>query len=477
MRNKNKTTKTCIALIISLMIYLFLMYLNKLLGFNEVPSYYVTKQWYVPTNLYTPFFAGIAVCYASQESYEHSKAQAKSRILGSIVGGYWGYLLISIFEGPLVKYLSLYKGTIPYNALMYILVTCGAGILMLFIKRTNIGHVEFISLLTYLSVTISVRNGGLGAFIYTNNRVLSTIIGVLLALYIHSFPHFKTENKNILFLCALDEVLYSRDIGVKPHNVHKIRDICNNELNLTYMSLYTADHFLKAIKPAEPSDPMIVMYGSAIYHPKTKKYSDIVTIENKDRILIDNLLKENNAFRFVYSEGDFICYYDDLSETGSRTYFDHNKEIDLKMVKAKVPEDLDISMYIIVNKNEVINDLYSNLKDHDELIITVSKYDLLEGYSMMIVHENDAGKHISLKKLKEYINFDYVVYVGSKDYDEDIFNHADYKVCLNNADKEILDKADYVISSADSQEVITFINNVYHSKDYKRYLDSLRNRG
>jgi hypothetical protein len=42
----------------------------------------------------------------------------------------------------------------------------------------------FISCLTYFSVTISIRNGGLPVFLFATNRVLSTLVGVGIALLI-----------------------------------------------------------------------------------------------------------------------------------------------------------------------------------------------------------------------------------------------------------------------------------------------------
>ena len=116
---------------------------------------------------------------------------------------------------------------------------------------------------------------------------------------------------------------------------------------------------------------MIVMNGTAIYHPLKDEFSDIKYIEDNSRKLIDRIIDESgiNAFRYVYNENRFTCFYDSLEEAGSRTYFINNTHNQISEVEAKVKDSLRISMYSIVNKAEVIDRLYEKIRDTENLLI------------------------------------------------------------------------------------------------------------
>lgn len=477
MKIGKRTFKTCIAVFISLAIYLLLLQLNHVLGFMEPSSYYVTSRefWYVPTNFYTPFFASIAVCYALGQSKEQSLAQAKLRSIGSIVGGYFGYIVIVFFDF-INTFFNFTKGNINYNFLLYLVVSLGIIILMNIIRKTNTAYAGFIACLTYLSVTVSIRNGGMEAFLFTNNRIISTIIGVLIALYVNTFPHIRFTNEKILFLVSLDNALYNDKNKIDEENIHIIRDICNTNMKLTYMSSRPSDYIVNSFKPCKLRLPMIVMNGTAIYHPLTNEYTDIKYISKESSDKVKKIIeKENiNAFSYVYNEGSFICFYDSLQELGSRTYFNNNQHNQILEVEAKVKDNLKISMFSIVNKAELINKLYEEFKMIDDLLIYSYNYKSLEGYKILRLMPKTASKKEGLEELKKYIDFNYVVCVGGRNFDLDAIEASDFSICRFGASKTIVDKVDYVMQSKNPHNIINLLLKIYHSSNYTKLISSLK---
>lgn len=477
MKIGQRTLKTFFALMIGLGIYILLFLLNQALGFNEVPLYYVTckELWYAPTNFYTPFFAGIAVCYAMQGSIEQSKAQAKLRSVGSILGGYWGFIVIEIFEF-INSFLNLNKLQVSYYIVLYTIVSIGVIILMNLIRITKTSYAGFITCLTYLAVTISIRNGGMGPFLFTNNRVLSTIIGVYLAVYVNSFPHFTHKNKKILFISGLDSALYDLNAKLVPGNLNRIRDISHWDMKFTYMTSRNADYVMKSLSPAQVKHPMIVMNGCAIYHPITNKYSDI-KILNKDTCNeIENILLslKVNSFKYVYNEEKFDCYYDSLNEMGSRAYYNKNVDTNLKLVKAIIPADLTPSMFLVIEKNEKIEEIRNSLTKFNDIEIYEYPFTGLDGYRTLRIMSKEANKTNALNKLKDYIEYNYIVAAAGRAYDKEVVDASDFSFCLNNAADVIKESVDYVIDTNDSKDIITLMEKVYFKKDYKKYLDGFR---
>lgn len=478
MKIGQRTLKTFFALIIGLLIYVLLFLLNRLLGFKELPIFYVTSKelWYAPTNFYTPFFAGIAVCYAMQGSVEQSKAQAKLRSVGSVIGGYWGFVVVEIFE-LINSLLNFNKLQTSYYILLYLVVSLGLIVLMNLIRLTKTSYAGFITCLTYLAVTISIRNGGMGPFLFTNNRVLSTIIGVYLAVYVNSFPHFTHKNKNILFIAGLDSALYDKEAKLVPGNLNRIRDISHWDMKFTYMTSRNADYVMKSLSPAQIKHPMIVMNGCAIYHPIEKKYSDIVVLNKDTCNEIENILLslKVNSFKYVYNEEKFDCYYDNLNEVGSRAYYNKNNETNLKLVKAIIPADLTPSMFLIVEKEEKIKEIRNNLIKFKDIEIYEYDFTGLDGYKTLRIMSKEANKTNALNKLKEYINYDYIVAAAGRAYDAEVVDASDFSFCLNLAPKSIKNKVDYIIETEDSKDIITLMEKIYFKKDYKKYIEELKN--
>ena len=93
--------KTMIAVFISILIYVLLMLLNKVLGLKETDVN-------APTTLYTPFFAAIAAAYALHKDKKSSLNQAKIRSVGSILGGYYGMIIVLVSEFFLMSVFNLH---------------------------------------------------------------------------------------------------------------------------------------------------------------------------------------------------------------------------------------------------------------------------------------------------------------------------------------------------------------------------------
>ena len=182
--------KTAITLFIVLLIHIVLLGLDNLLHVNH-------DSFKAPSNMYTPFFAGIAAVYATHQNRKLSIKQAKVRSIGSIVGGYFGMLIVFLYELIAINLFSLENNLVLFSLIKYFIVSiCIVPLIVLTIKIKQ-PEAVFITCLTFLSVTVSQRNGGMPVLQFATNRVLSTLIGVGVSLLVNSFLFtFKKCNKN-----------------------------------------------------------------------------------------------------------------------------------------------------------------------------------------------------------------------------------------------------------------------------------------
>ena len=476
MKVGKRTLKTCIALALCLSIYLILYTLNKVIGFNELPSYYVKgSQFLVPTNYYTPFFAGIAVCYAMGSSVTQSKASAKLRSIGSIIGGYFGVVIVLLIEFLDNNIIHTVNGSFHYYILLYTIVVIGLIPLMKIIQATKTGYAGFIACLTYLSVTISIRNGGMDAFLFGTNRILSTIIGVLLSLYVNTFPHFKVKNNNILFLIRVKDGL-SIDGIIDPANLNRINDLNHEDIKLTYVTNKSNQALQDIFKPVQLVKPFIVIGGSAIYDPVKNEYDLIRYIDKETSNKVQEIFNKYNfnSFKFVFNENLLTCYYDELNNEVNRLYFERNKKNKTNLVKAKVPTDLNISSYVIIDENEKIQEIKKELELIPSVELVLSTFKLPEKtYTTLSVIPVNSFKN-KVDELKKMYNVNYVIALVGNRKDKSLIECADFSVCTQYAPVTIQEDVDYVIPGTDSKKLIDFVDRVYHEKNYIDYLDSLK---
>ena len=100
-----RVIKTVIAVFLSISVYVLLLVINNLLGLD-------VEDLKAPTSMYTPFYAAIAAVYALHRDRKSSINQAKIRSFGSVVGGYYGMIIIILSELLLINVFPLNKDII-----------------------------------------------------------------------------------------------------------------------------------------------------------------------------------------------------------------------------------------------------------------------------------------------------------------------------------------------------------------------------
>ena len=475
-----RTIKTFIAVLLSLGIYLLLYLLNFACGIYETPRNLstMTELWYAPTNFYTPFFASIAAVYAMHRNILESRKQAKIRSIGSVIGGYYGFIIIAVFEWITLDLIGMENGTIYYNLALYTVVSVGIIFLIALTVKWKFTLATFVSCLTYLSVTVSIRNGGMNPFLFATNRILSTVIGVLIALFVNTFPHHFIKNRNILFVSSLDNAMLNAKHELSNYMEYKLNSLTAEKCNFTFMTTRAMTSLRSIFKNVELQRPIVVMTGCAVYDPVTKKYDRIVSIDKKLRSEAEELFKRHNVcvFSYLINNHTLHCYYNDIKGVGAETYYQKRKESSsYSFVQADVPQKLDIEQYVIIDEDKKIEQIieeFKTLPTASEFNVISYPFQGMRGYSFLKINYKDALKEKALEKLKH--NDLFTICFGSGHTDIEAMKEADFSFCLGNAPLYVKDVADYIIQSDEPDEIVKYIARIFHKKNYKKYLEKLK---
>lgn len=128
-----------------------------------------------------PFHSAIAAIVCMQRSVQDSWETGRQRIIATIIGGIYGTIVIA-FE--------VYVYSVPHELLRYFVLSL---LLIPVIKLTVALKQEkgvAMASIVYLAITISspTTTGINAALNYSTNRIMDTLIGVVIALGVNAIP-------------------------------------------------------------------------------------------------------------------------------------------------------------------------------------------------------------------------------------------------------------------------------------------------
>lgn len=462
--------KTMIAVFLSISIYIILLLIDIARGF-ELPI--SVDETTALCNMYTPFFAGIAAAYALHRDKKSSYNQAKIRSFGSIIGGYFGMIIVIIFEYIFKKQLHLNESSfVLYKLIEFFVVSVGIIPLILIAVGVKQQSAVFISCLTYLSVTISIRNGGMAIWLFATNRVLSTLIGIGISLLVNNIGLLKNKNKDVLFVSSLDNNFLSKG-NINPYIKYKLNNLYYKNMPLTFVTTRTPSSLKYIFEDVEVTYPMVVMNGSAIYHLNKNEYYNVNKLDDETEKYIEDCLNKNNinAFRYIVDDNMLHCFYKKITNPGEKKYYQDRRENKFdNFVKADLLDESDISLYIIIDKKEKINALCDDINSslHARYVDLVTyKYDECDGdYWYLKINSIDSRKEKLVDVIKEKNALNKLIVCGSGKTDIEVIKKADLSMCIKSAPEYIKELVDIVVN--EPSDVLKIYEKIYHSRNIEK---------
>lgn len=471
--------KTAITLFLIFLIYIILLYIDILIGIDS-------SKWNAPSNMYTPFFAGIAAVFATHRDKKSSIKQAKVRSIGSIIGGYYGMILVYIIELLLIDLLSL-DSIFPvfYQLIHYSLVTLAIIPLIVFTVKLKQVDGVFITCLTFLSVTVSMRNGGMPVLQFATNRVLSTLIGVGMSLFVNNYLfNIKRRNQDIMFISSLENNFLSNDDELSPFIKYKLNELFDSNIPLVFATTRTSMAFEYIFNNITINYPMVVMNGAAKYRFDLKKYSDVNHINNDIRKDLDETLEKLNMNAFVYTINDDVLhsYHNHLNNDGELLFFKHRKyQNSYTFVRGTMPLDLYAAMYVIIDTKEridsFINEFNKSIYSSNVNLITYKYRDNVSGitYWYLKITNKLATKENCVNSLINNNLYNKLVVCGSGRSDIPLIKKADLSICLSTAPDYVKEEVDIIING-NAENVLRIFGKIYHSSNPNKTIIKIKNK-
>lgn len=393
-------------------------------------------------------------------------------------------IIVFLYELIAINLLHLENNLILFNLIKYVIVSISVIPLITFTVQIKQVDAVFITCLTFLSVTVSQRNGGMPVFQFATNRVLSTLIGVGVSLFVNSYLFgFKKCNKNILFVSALERNFLTENEELSPYVKYKLNELNDYEIPFVFATTKSAASFDYIFKGVNISQPMILMNGAAKYHLNTKKYDKVYHIHSNTRQYIDQILKEHNMNAFIYTinENTLHAYHNKLVNEGEKLYYNHRKERNsYSFVRAELPSDLKATSYTIIDTKQNVDKIKYLIETSiykDDVNVIENRYACNEKnneFWILRISSSLSNKLNSIKSIYQEGKYDTLIVLASGRSDLELVKKADLSICLTNAQDYVKDECDIVIDG-NSDKLVKIIDKIYHSSNVDKTINSIKN--
>lgn len=122
-----------------------------------------------------PFYSAIASVICIKNDYEDTKDTGISRVKGTVIGGFLGFIHLTIKE---------YINFNPY--IEYIIYSFSIMLLIWIVVNINSPKSGTIAPITYISVAVNHASDG-NAYLFAIERTMDTLIGVLVSMVVNRF--------------------------------------------------------------------------------------------------------------------------------------------------------------------------------------------------------------------------------------------------------------------------------------------------
>ena len=383
------------------------------------------------------FYSQLAVLWCMQDYVSETKAKAKQRTIGTFIGAFWGLIVILIY----IYLCNSYKR--PSDFCYGMIVSVAIVIVLYTTVVMKKKQASYFSCVVFLSIVVNHITDN-NPYIFVVNRVLDTMIGIAIGVFVNCFELPRQKNKDILFLSGLDDTLLAPNGEMSDYSRVELNRLIEDGANVSISTIRTPASLMEPLKGVKLKLPVVVMDGAALFNIAEKKYEYSYVISPQNSIVIKEYLTQNEIpyFANVIIDDLLVIYYQRTNHTGYNELIRRLRSSPYRnYIHRKVPDDESIVYFMVIDKNEKIQELYERLM-HEECMkqfkIVVHPSTELIGYSLLKIYNHNAKKENMIDYLCNKTKISKTVTFGT-----------------------IEGKYDYCIESGDFNKVVKLIKREY----------------
>lgn len=393
------------------------------------------------------FYSQLSVLWCIQSYISTTKQNANQRIAGTFIGAGFGLVVLLFFL--LIRNAELQVGDFS----MYLIKGLITSVVIIFVLYATVilnkKNASYFSCVVFLSIVV-IHGGDNNPFIFTLNRVIDTMVGILIGVAVNLFHLPRKQHKEILFISGLDDTLLDSDYHLNDYCKVELNRMIEEGLNFTLSTMRPPASIIEPMEDIKLNLPVIAMNGGVLYDTQSKRYLEKIEIEKKEAIEIAKFLDENNILYFanVVVDDTLLIYYNrrpalDFDEVQIGLINTLRKSPYRNYINRPLPSEENVVYFMLFYPTDSTERIYSILeKKQITKFFKVLNYPSKDypGYSYIKIFNEYASKENMIELLKRRVKPEKIITFGT-----------------------IPGKYDYVVQEGNTNEVVHKMKKIFEN--------------
>lgn len=376
-----------------------------------------------------PLYSAIAAMQCMQPYTRDMKGVARKRILGTIIGAVWGLLL-------LLTEIALARGDLPDERLHYVLVPLTLVLVLYSTVLLKVQEMAYFSGVVFLVITINHFTDA-NPYFFAFNRLLDTVIGVLVASVVNRVHLPRAKNTATLYVSALGHALLDSDKQLSPYSKVELNRLMDDGMKFTLSTVETPATIRELAPGVRLRYPIIAMDGAALYDMGTLEYIRTLPMSEEKASRLMGWLRENGVPFFSNSiwQNLLVIRYSELENEGMKMLFEEKRHSPYRnFMKSEADLAFDVVYLLALDTHERIDEAYRKIMQEpwaDEYRIVKDRW-YHEGWSFLKIYDAATSRTAMLPELEKLMGTEKTVTFGGM--------QGNYDVHVQNDDRNLLVK-------------------------------------
>ena len=335
-----------------------------------------------------------------QPYFKDTTKFAVNRGVGTLIGGVWG--LLSLYIARQFEFVS------SHILIEYLLISIGVLIVIYTTAAIKLTDAAGLAAITFLCIVIGIDSTD-SPLIITLSRLLDTLIGMIVALFVNliHLPKIKEDHK--IFFLRLNDLVVDRLSEISSGTLIALNRLSNDGARISLVSPWAPAHIISQVEDLHLTTPSIVMDGAAVYDISDRKYIKLDYIEYEDANFLCHTLKEMDLGYCVYAvrNNTTLIYRQGNLNEAEQIELNKLESSDLRnYIDGFYTKDDRICCVRTIDTQEKIEELEMELKwslPANTYRIETRKQPFLPDYTGLYVYSASS----SVEKMKNYICEEY----------------------------------------------------------------------
>ncbi len=266
-----------------------------------------------------------------------------------------------------------------------------------------------------------------------------------------------------LYISDLDGTLLNSGQELSARTIEKLNNLIACGLHFTFATARSIDSSQYIMDKLALNLPVIVHNGVFIYDPLKKENISSFFMDHQKTAEILQIYSSAGINPFLYTiddKGKRNAYYKEITHPGEQIYLNDRLKRGDKRFSRVTDFNISLRERIIaitaIGEEKLLKPLSLKIGENFPVNVHLAQ-DIYSGATWLEVNHEKANKKEALKKLKEILKAEKTICFGDHLNDIPMFEIADEKYAVENAEKALKNIATKVIEDNDKDGVVNFI--------------------